>query len=713
MTIATKPAVGYAKENLIDLEKVRGSGSGGKIIKKDVMQYAEIRQEILHITLQDVTDDAPTAEFLEIGFSGLDFFSGLIQEAYLTELTWPTVAERYKKLRRSDPEISMVRQAFTTLGSSTTMEFKTDAKDPTDDDLAATEYSNSVLDGLEGGTATFRDTLLANVPFYAWGWWEIVWALRRDDWFSDDPDDDWVPNANDGLPGIRRLGWRDPTSFVRWELTEKGRVLGMTQRAGNLGNEVTIPAKKSIHITFGDPNNPEGLSPLEAIHRLERIKYAFEFIFGRGMERSAGYAKFSTKAKLTTADKTAIKKAARAILSAQENNYLALPNSIEADIIDSAFQSADALLNAIKFYSISKLQMYNMQWIAMSTTSGTGSFAAMDDASGMFVQYFNAMLQGFAQQIDRQLGRAIFSQPEVIERFPNMTQRPKFTISQIDKTVDLDKIAAFIDKFSEIGEIGSQDLIAIRKASRFMPESLPTEDEVVRRPGDSEPFRNMAMFTNYLDWIITEFRAIEGDFPAQRTDYRNTVFDVISDYLLTSGARVTRFRNEMKQAVADNFVAAFVTGYLEASGAESADEIDATDRSWLAARQASEIANVDMLFSSLRETKVDMIENPDDEGPTVSDIADQRANGYGRTLDSIYNQGLLRGDKNKMLTFTGSDGDESCTTCQKWKGKRHSANFWIKRDLIPRPGNEMFVCGGWNCKHKFVDDDGNVVTINV
>lgn len=54
---------------------------------------------------------------------------------------------------------------------------------------------------------------------------------------------------------------------------------------------IILPLDNSLHITFGDANNPEVLSPLEAVWRLERLKYGYEVVMGIGSEHSAGRLK--------------------------------------------------------------------------------------------------------------------------------------------------------------------------------------------------------------------------------------------------------------------------------------------------------------------------------------------------------------------------------------------------------------------------------------
>jgi hypothetical protein len=84
-----------------------------------------------------------------------------------------------------------------------------------------------------------------------------------------------------------------------------------------------------------------------------------------------------------------------------------------------------------------------------------------------------------------------------------------------------------------------------------------------------------------------------------------------------------------------------------------------------------------------------------------------RAEGYANRLDGLYAEAKTRAAGNKMLTFDGSDGKESCPECKKMKGKRHRAKWWVENGLIPGPGNTNYTCNGFNCEHRLYDDEGN------
>lgn len=82
-------------------------------------------------------------------------------------------------------------------------------------------------------------------------------------------------------------------------------------------------------------------------------------------------------------------------------------------------------------------------------------------------------------------------------------------------------------------------------------------------------------------------------------------------------------------------------------------------------------------------------------------------------IDSLRNfgeAGKLAELGNIMLTFDGDDGEESCDDCQRYKGQRHRRNWWAKRGLLERNGNDNYECGRWsNCHHDFRNDKGEVI----
>src|SRR3972149_8459801 len=140
--------------------------------------------------------------FSELGTPGLDAWYGFVYKAYNADLYGRGVYEPYNRMRRSDPEVTIVRQIFGTVASGVRIEPDLPEK-PSDDDKRFQEFYVQTLDDIEGGIDRWRDTFVAYVPFMGWAWWEAVPAVRKRDWIP--PDDDlWRSKYDDGLLGFRR-----------------------------------------------------------------------------------------------------------------------------------------------------------------------------------------------------------------------------------------------------------------------------------------------------------------------------------------------------------------------------------------------------------------------------------------------------------------------------------------------------------------------------
>lgn len=409
--------------------------------------------------------------FNESGKSGLNESNGFVQEAYNQALYYPQVLPIYHRLRTSMPEIVAIRQAFTAWARR--IQPRVELPDnPTDDDKKFQEFILSDFENMEGGFGGLIDTMVNYVPFNGWGWWEALPSRRLTDWNPPDAEDDWRSEENDGLVGLRRLAWRDASTFSGWDLNHKQKLRGMKQRV-QMEPEVTLQLSQSLHITYGGSNSPEGNSPLQAVWRLERIKFGLEVIQGIGFEHSAGYLDIekTEKGDLSSEAKHLIKDAARAILTAQEGNYALWPWGVKGEVKDINFAAAGNILEAIKYYGILTLSVYVMQWIALNVFTGTGSFASADNSTDMSVLVYNGMMDGFAQQYNDQIGRRLYMWNK--DSFPNLTKRPKIKFTHIDKTVAIETLGNFWRQIDGIVPMGPDDYKAFREKTQFLPTTLP------------------------------------------------------------------------------------------------------------------------------------------------------------------------------------------------------------------------------------------------
>ncbi len=225
-----------------------------------------------------------------------------------------------------------------------------------------------------------------------------------------------------------------------------------------------------------------------------------------------------------------------------------------------------------------------------------------------------------------------------------------------------------------------------------------------RLPPGSGPFKYFNPKTATLASVV---ELALGDYAGIRQEYRARLYAEIAEFLATSANQRTK-ANAAKRAANEAFTAAGDLGYQDGGGTLP---LEGDDLKWLNARTNAELANIDALFSQLAETRKD----PEFVKSEASDIAETRADGYVATLDGIYNESKMRGAKNIMLAFGGQDGHAPnfpCRTCAKCKKEPfHRASWWVKRGLIPYPGNTNFVCGCWACKHFMYTKSGDLFTI--
>ncbi len=93
----------------------------------------------------------------------------------------------------------------------------------------------------------------------------------------------------------------------------------------------------------------------------------------------------------------------------------------------------------------------------------------------------------------------------------------------------------------------------------------------------------------------------------------------------------------------------------------------------------------------------------------IPKLSMEKADLWSRSVDIVYNNVKIMNAGNVMLTFDGDDGFESCDDCTFYKGKRHKASWWIKRNAIP-PARH-FSCKGFKCAHFLRDDKGRIFTL--
>ena len=134
------------------------------------------------------------------------------------------------------------------------------------------------------------------------------------------------------------------------------------------------------------------------------------------------------------------------------------------------------MLESIRHYSVLKLALLGLQFVAISTMTGSGSYAALDDSSSIAMLMYNSMTAGFARQAGSQIvDQLLRANPGA---FQGITRKPVMSISPITKSVALAELAQFVTAMNAIRPLGDDDLVTIRKHSEILPVTLPEVEEM-------------------------------------------------------------------------------------------------------------------------------------------------------------------------------------------------------------------------------------------
>jgi len=193
-----------------------------------------------------------------------------------------------------------------------------------------------------------------------------------------------------------------------------------------------------------------------------------------------------------------------------------------------------------------------------------------------------------------------------------------------------------------------------------------------------------------------------GEYTNIRTAYWTDVFTLTHNFTMGNITK-KEFAAEFKSLVDNYFRQAAELAWVDGKALLPL-YVDAED--YLLSRVQEEYGNINALA-----TRLNMLIR--EGGVDVSAESHGRADGYAKTLDSVFSNVKLLALPNIMLTFMGLDGtppEFPCPECKKMKGQRHRAKWWVLHDKVPG-SHTGFTCGGWKCRHMLLDDNGQVYTL--
>jgi len=177
----------------------------------------------------------------EIGYSGLNEWSGRIQEEFLTELRGQDGYKKYNEMRNNSPAVGAMLLAAEQSIRGVDWQYVSDVgeEDP------RVEFAQDAMDGMSHNWGDHIIEALSMLPF-GYAPFEIVWQRNESNQLV------W-----------RKFAIRGQDTVFRWLLDDNGGLEGMEQQGAPTYQIITIPIKKMVlYRTRSEKNNPEGRSML-------------------------------------------------------------------------------------------------------------------------------------------------------------------------------------------------------------------------------------------------------------------------------------------------------------------------------------------------------------------------------------------------------------------------------------------------------------------
>ena len=179
----------------------------------------------------------------EIGYTGLDQWSGVIQEDFLRELRGKEGFKRYQEMRLNSPVVGAMLLAIEQAVRGITWQYVSD--DGEDDERIA--FLQASLDGMSTNWADHVIEALSMLPF-GYAPFEIVYQ-----------------RGDGGRLVWRKFGIRGQDTVNNWLLDDNGGLQGVVQMGAPSYKRIEIPIEKLIlYRTRSEKNNPEGRSVLRS-----------------------------------------------------------------------------------------------------------------------------------------------------------------------------------------------------------------------------------------------------------------------------------------------------------------------------------------------------------------------------------------------------------------------------------------------------------------
>lgn len=348
----------------------------------------------------------------ELGSTGLNVHSGIVDEEFLTQLRGERGWRVFREMADNDATVGAILAAVELLLRPIT--WRTVAKDSSAEARVAAEFADTLLWDME---MSWEDTIseVLSMLTYGWSFHEVV-LKRREVGSSRWPD---------GMIGVARLAPRAQTTLARWEVASNGDILGLWQYVDH-GGEVFIPMGRAVLFrTTSRRNNPEGRSMLRNAYRSWYFLKRAQESESIGIERElAGLPVVRIPAAVLSsaeADDVAVRRGYEKIardLKFNEQGGIVIPSDVfldqegrpvsgarkvDVELLTTGGTRSINTNDIITRYERNIARSILADFVMLGTDGGRGSYALSQDKSSLFLRSCETVTWQVASTLNQQL----------------------------------------------------------------------------------------------------------------------------------------------------------------------------------------------------------------------------------------------------------------------------------------------------------------------
>jgi hypothetical protein len=497
------------------------------------------------------------------GSFGTSIASGYFDEEYLSELKGQAGADIFDKMRRNDPQISMIIHAIKNPILAANWEIHPWTQDEDDPEFEEQEKFKDFIEFV-----LFEDmsrpwhSLLPEVFTFPFFGFSMFWVVHKN-----------VKNHPtwQNYTGIHSLNFRSQRTIDTWNVDkDTGELISVKQFAtGDLESIEEMDANFLLIFTLGKEGaNYEGISLLRPCYGPWWLKQTYLNLEAIGIEKHAIGTPIGTVPRGAEDNSNEINRFVSILESfvAHESGYVLKPEGWELEILEGKF-NASSIQEAIKQKDESIARAVCANFLNLGQGSAGGAYALGTDLSDFFLSGIESIANIPCEIINQKLI------PSIIKlNFGEQAHYPYMTVSGINDKAGKE-LAEIYQILTNSGAIKSGEDDEAHFRNRLgLPERDMSEDdanEEIERKAKEEALRNLPPpgFGQSRDEIPSNEEPAEVQEVEDKTQVQASIqFAEKPRSLMVSGAK--SLENLMKENIsfiANKYVADTIKNYKRLS----------------------------------------------------------------------------------------------------------------------------------------------------